>query len=100
VAATQPGAHSGGPLHGRAADAHPELRDIRRGRRWRTTITEPTASRPADQAGRRFDPPAPYVFWVADFTCCPTWSRMVYVAFVIDAYSRWVLGWCAATSMT
>jgi putative transposase len=50
--------------------------------------------------GRRFDPPAPNVLWVADFTYCPTWSGMVYVAFVIDAYSRRVLGWRAATSMT
>jgi putative transposase len=76
------------------------LRGVRRGRRWRTTIADPAASRPADLVGRRFDPPAPNVLWVADFTYCPTWSGMVYVAFVIDAYSRRVLGWRAATSMT
>jgi hypothetical protein len=37
--------------------------------------------------------------WVADFTCVPTWSGMVCVAFVIDVYSRRILGWRAATSM-
>jgi transposase InsO family protein len=37
--------------------------------------------------------------WVADFTYVPTWSGMVYVAFVIDVYSRRILGWRAATSM-
>jgi putative transposase len=48
---------------------------------------------------RRFSPPAPDVLWVADFTYVPAWSGMVYVAFVIDAYSRRILGWRAATSM-
>ena len=43
-------------------------------------------------------PPAPDRLWVADFTYCPTWSGMVYVAFVIDAYSRRILGWRAATT--
>ena len=48
---------------------------------------------------RKFTPPAPNRTWVADFTYVPTWSGMVYVAFVIDAYSRRILGWRAATSM-
>src|SRR5262249_47815519 len=43
--------------------------------------------------------PAPDRLWVADFTYVPTWSGMVYVAFVIDAYSRRIVGWRAATSM-
>jgi putative transposase len=54
---------------------------------------------PGGSAGRRFNPPAPDRTWVADFTYVPTWSRMVYVAFVIDAYSWRILGWRAATSM-
>jgi putative transposase len=49
--------------------------------------------------GRDFDPPAPNRTWVADFTYVPTRSGMVYVAFVLDAYSRRILGWRAATSM-
>ena len=70
----------------------------RRGRRIRTTIAGPQA-RAADLVRRRFNPPAPDQLWVADFTYVPTWSGMVYVAFVIDAYSRRILGWRAATSM-
>ena len=54
----------------------------RRGRRIRTTIAGPQA-RAADLVRRRFNPPAPDQLWVADFTYVPTWSGMVYVAFVI-----------------
>ena len=71
----------------------------RRGRRHRTTIADTAAVRPADLVGRDFNPPAPNRTWVADFTYVPTWSGMVYVAFVIDAYSRRILGWRAATTM-
>jgi putative transposase len=75
------------------------LAGARRGRRHRTTIADAAAARPSDLVGRRFNPPAPNRTWVADFTYVPTWSGMVYVAFVIDAYSRRILGWRAATSM-
>ncbi len=75
------------------------LRGARRGKRVRTTIPDPAAARPADLVGRRFSPPAPDRLWVADYTYVPTWAGMVYVAFVIDAYSRRILGWRAATSM-
>jgi putative transposase len=71
----------------------------RRGRRHRTIIADTAAARPADLVGRDFNPPAPNSTWVADFTYVPTWSGMVYVAFVLDAYSRRILGWRAATSM-
>jgi len=75
------------------------LAGARRGKQHRTTIADPAAPRPADLVGRQFDPPAPNRLWVADFTYVPTWSGMVYVAFVIDAYSRRILGWRAASSM-
>ncbi len=75
------------------------LAGARRGRTVRTTIPGPAAARPADLVRRRFSPPAPDRLWVADFTYVPTWAGMVYVAFVIDAYSRRILGWRAATSM-
>jgi putative transposase len=71
------------------------LAGARRGKRRRTTVADPAAGRPADLVGRRFSPPAPDRLWVADFTYVPTWSGMVYVAFVIDAYSRRILGWRA-----
>ena len=75
------------------------LRGVRRGIRRRTTIADPAAARPADLVQRRFAPQAPNRLWVADFTYVPTWSGVVYVAFVIDAYARRILGWRAATSM-
>jgi putative transposase len=75
------------------------LAGARRGKRVRTTMPDRAAARPADLVGRRFSRPAPDRLWVADFTYVPTWSGMVYVAFVIDAYSRRILGWRAATSM-
>ncbi len=75
------------------------LQGARRGKRIRTTISNAAAARPVDLVGRDFNPPAPNRTWVADFTYCPTWSGMVYVAFVIDAYSRRILGWRTATSM-
>src|SRR5262249_57151978 len=71
----------------------------RRGKRRRTTVPDPAAARPADLVQRQFHRPAPDRLWVADFTYVPTWSGMVYVAFVIDAYSRRIVGWRAATSM-
>ena len=75
------------------------LAGARRGKRRRTTVPDPAAARPADLVGRQFSPPAPDRLWVADFTYVPTWAGMVYVAFVIDAYSRKILGWRAATTM-
>jgi putative transposase len=70
-----------------------------RGRRVRTTVSATAAARPADLVERNFNPPAPNRTWVADITYVPTWSGMVYVAFVLGAYSRRILGWRAATSM-
>jgi putative transposase len=74
------------------------LAGVRRGRRVRTTI-DGGGPRAGDLVERRFDRPAPDQLWVTDFTYVPTWSGMVYVAFVIDACSRRILGWRAATSM-
>jgi putative transposase len=75
------------------------LQGIRRGKAWKTTVSDPAADRPADLVQRRFNPLRPNVLWVADFTYVATWVGVVYVAFVIDAYSRRILGWRAATSM-
>jgi putative transposase len=75
------------------------LAGARRGKRVRTTVPAADAARPADLVRRRFSPAAPDRLWVADFTYVPTWTGMVYVAFVIDAYSRRILGWRAARSM-
>src|SRR6476659_4644302 len=69
-----------------------------RGKRVVTTRPGPNTARPADLVQRRFLPLAPNRVWVADFTYVPTWSGMVYVAFVIDAYARHILGWRASMS--
>jgi putative transposase len=75
------------------------LQGIRRGKRWKTTTPDPAATRPADLVKRRFNPARPNALWVADFTYVATWVGVVYVAFVIDAYARRILGWRAASSM-
>ena len=76
------------------------VRGARRGRKVRTTRSDPAAARPPDRVHRNFAPRAPNQLWVADFSYVSTWSGMVYVAFVIDAYARRILGWRVATSMT
>ena len=70
-----------------------------RGKTKRTTIADPTAPRPADLVQRRFAPPAPNRLWVADLTYVSTWSGFAYVAFVVDAYARRILGWRVASTM-
>jgi putative transposase len=75
------------------------LAGARRGKRIRTTRADAAAARAADLVRRHFSPARPDRLWVADFTYVPTWAGTVYVAFVIDAYSRRILGWRAATSM-
>jgi putative transposase len=72
----------------------------RRGTVKRTTIADPHAIRADDLVLRQFDPVAPNTLWVADFTYVSTWSGWVYVAFVIDAYARRIVGWRTATIMS
>ena len=75
------------------------LRGVVRGRRLRTTIPDETAPRPADLVQRDFHPPAPNRLWVADLTYVRTWSGFAYVAFIIDAYSRYIVGWHVSRSL-
>lgn len=70
-----------------------------RGKVKRTTIAG-HGPRPDDLVKRKFGPLAPNRLWVADFTYVSTWAGWVFVAFVIDAYARRILGWRTATSMT
>jgi putative transposase len=70
-----------------------------RGKTKRTTIADPAAARPADLVQRQFAPPAPNRLWVADLTYVSTWSGFAYVAFVVDAYARRILGWRVASTM-
>jgi putative transposase len=71
----------------------------RRGRPWRTTIADPNAQRPADLVERDFSAEAPDRLWVCDFTRLRCWEGVLYLAFVIDVYSRRVVGWQLAAHM-
>jgi putative transposase len=75
------------------------LQGVRRGRFKRTTLPDETASRPADLVSRDFTATRPNELWVADLTYVRTWSGFVYVAFVIDAFSRFIVGWQASRSL-
>jgi transposase InsO family protein len=72
------------------------LEGVIRGRRRRTTIPEPSAPRPPDLVDRNFTAARPDQLWVADMTYVRTWSGWAYVAFVLDVYSRMIVGWQVA----
>ena len=75
------------------------LRGVVRGRSKRTTVPDATAPRPLDLVQRDFHPPAPNRLWVADLTYVRTWSGFAYTAFIIDAYSRYIVGWQVSSSL-
>lgn len=70
-----------------------------RKRRFRPVPSD-GSPRPVDLVDRQFRASRPNQLWVADFTCVARWSGTVYVAFVIDVFSRRIVGWRAATRMT
>ena len=69
------------------------LQGATRGKSVRTTVSDKAASCPLDRVNRQFQVPRPNVLWVSDFTYVATWTGFVYVAFVIDAYARRIVGW-------
>ncbi len=71
----------------------------RRGKPWRTTTPDPTALRPPDLVDRDFTASRPDELWVADFTYLRCWEGLVFFSFVIDVFSRRVVGWQFASSM-
>jgi len=76
------------------------LSGVRRGRAWvKTTITGDGVERPTDLVERNFTAPAPNRLWLADLTYVKTHAGWVYVAFIIDAFSRMVIGWQASRSL-
>lgn len=64
-----------------------------RGKKVRTTISDPAAPCPQDRVNRQFQAPRPNALWVSDFTYVATWAGFVYVAFVIDVFARRIVGW-------
>lgn len=71
----------------------------RRGKPWRTTTSDSRALRPPDLVDRDFTASRPDELWVADFTYLRCWEGLVFFSFVLDAYSRRVVGWQFSTSM-
>ena len=74
------------------------LQGVWRGKGKRTTVSEGRSDLP-DLVKRDFSASRPNQLWVADFTCVPTRSGYVYTAFVIDVYSRYIVGWRVMRSM-
>jgi transposase InsO family protein len=75
------------------------LRGARRGKAFKTTIPDQNAQRLPDLVKRQFVAMRPNQLWVADFTYVATWNGFVFVAFVIDVFSRMIVGWRVSTSL-
>ena len=69
------------------------LQGVIRGKPVRTTVSDKATPCPLDHVNRQFHAPAPNMLWVSDFTYVATWAGFVYVAFVIDVYARYIVGW-------
>ena len=73
---------------------------VKRGRAFKvTTITDEWSPRPSDLVKREFKATAPNQLWVADITYVATWAGFAYVAFVIDVFSRYIVGWRVSSSL-
>ena len=71
-----------------------------RGKPVKTTVSDKSTPCPLDHVNRNFRAPRPNMLWLSDFTYVSTWSGFVYVAFVIDAFARKIVGWRASRSMS
>lgn len=68
------------------------LQGVRRRKSVRTTMPDPKASCPLDRVNLQFRAERPHQLWVSDFTFVSTWQGLVYVAFLIDVFSRRIVG--------
>ncbi len=75
------------------------LRGVIRGKSVRTTVPDAKAVCPLDRVNRQFRAERPNQLWVSDFTYVSTWQGFVYVAFVIDVFARYIVGWRVSSSM-
>ncbi len=75
------------------------IHGVTRRRRVFTTRRDPEALRAADLVKRNFAADRPNALWVTDLTCVPTRSGMAYVCFIVDAFSRMIVGWRVASHM-
>jgi transposase InsO family protein len=76
-----------------------DLRGVVRGKTFKTTIPDELADRRADRVNRTFTVSRPNALWVADLTYVATWRGLVFVAFVIDAFARRIVGWRVSSSL-
>ncbi len=76
-----------------------QIRGVNRSKTVRTTRPDEAATRHPDLVDRQFVAEAPNALWVTDLTYVPTWSGVAYVCFIIDAYSRMIVGWRCAGNM-
>jgi putative transposase len=93
------GEHVGRDRVKRLMRAHAIQGAKRRGKPWRTTTPDPAAHRPPDLVQRNFSAQRPDRLWVADFTYLRCWEGVVFFSFVIDVFSRRVVGWQFASHM-
>ncbi|WP_430754147.1 IS3 family transposase [Micrococcus luteus] len=70
-----------------------------RSKRVKTTRPDPASARHPDLVKREFTAPAPNRLWVTDLTFVPTWAGVAYVCFIVDAFSRMIVGWRCASHM-
>ena len=75
------------------------LQGVVRGKKFKTTIPDEAALRPPDRVERNFTATRPNQLWVADLTYVATWQGFAYVAFVIDVFSRKIVGWRTTQSL-
>ena len=75
------------------------IRGVKRGRRVITTRRDDTAARSPDLVKRNFTATRPNQLWVTDLTYVPTWSGVAYTCFIVDAFSRMIVGWRVASTM-
>ncbi len=75
------------------------IEGVRRGRRIRTTRPDEKAARSPDLVERDFTATEPNRLWVTDLTFVPTWQGVAYVCFIVDAFSRMIVGWRVAGHM-
>ena len=73
------------------------LRGVKRGKVIRTTISDTKVVCPLDKVNRQFRAQRPNQLWVSDFTYVSTWQGFVYVAFVVDVFARYIVGWRVST---
>jgi transposase InsO family protein len=75
------------------------LQGVRRGKKMVTTVPAVIGDRPRDAVNRDFSVQRPNALWVADLTYVATWCGFVYVAFVVDAFARRIVGWRVSNSL-